>query len=153
MSTNTYIIIAVVVIIVLGGFLFFQSRNTPEQAILKVSSTLPSGSEEEQSSSVTVTYTNFGYSPREVTISQGETVTFQNESSEEMWAATAIHPTHTIYPGSDIQKCDTQEESRIFDACRSIAPGGSWSFVFQVQGNWGYHNHLNVSHTGKITVQ
>lgn len=145
MSKNTYIIIAVVVIIVLGGFLFLQSGDAPQEAALEAS--IP------PQSSVTVTYTDSGYFPREVAVLAGGTVTFKNDSSREMWSASAIHPTHTIYPGSGIQKCGTREESRIFDACKGIAPGESWSFAFQEQGSWGYHNHLNISNTGKITVQ
>ena len=152
MSKNTYIIIAVVIIVVLGGFLFFRSGNTPQQAVPGASTPPPSENGEGQSS-VTVTYTDSGYLPREVTISVGGTVTFKNESSRGMWTATAIHPTHTIYPGSGILKCGTPEEPRIFDACEGIAQGESWSFTLQEQGSWGYHDHLNISSTGKIIVQ
>ena len=151
MSKNTYIIIAVVVIIVLGGFLFLQQRNAPEQgAPAGTSPLLESG---EGQSSVTITYTNSGYSPKEVIVSQGGTVTFENQSSRDMWPASVIHPIHTIYPGSGIQKCRTAEQLRIFDACRSIAQGESWSFTFQEQGSWGYHDHRNPSSTGKIIVK
>ena len=144
MSKNIYIIIGGVVIIVLGGFLFLQSSNTPEQSAPGAS--IPQ-------SSVTITYTNSGYSPKQATVSLGGTVTFVNESSRTMWPATAIHPTHTIYPGSSIQKCGTSEEPRIFDACKGIAQGESWSFTFQEQGNWGYHDHRRASNTGKIIVE
>ena len=154
MSKNTYIIIAVVVIIAVGGFLFLRSGNIPGQVAPGTSTPPPPPSENgEGQTSVTVTYTKSGYSPKEVIISQGGIVMFQNESSRLMWPATAIHPTHTIYPGSGILKCGTQEQSRIFDACKGMAPGESWSFTFQEQGNWGYHDHLNISKTGKIIVQ
>ena len=147
MSTSTYIIIGAAALVVLGGFLFFQSKTTPEVTAP------PSGDGGEQGSLSTVTYTDSGYSPREATISQGGTVTFKNQSSREMWPATAIHPTHTIYPGSDIQKCGTSEDSRIFDACKGVAPGESWSFRFREEGSWGYHDHLQTSNTGKIIVE
>ena len=152
MSKNIYIIIGGVIIVVLGGFLFLQSSNTPEQSAPEASSLSPSENGEGQSS-VTVTYTNSGYSPREVTMAQGGTVTFVNESSRTMWPATVIHPTHTIYPGSSIQKCGTPEKPRIFDACEGITQGASWSFTFQEQGSWGYHDHLKISNTGKIIVK
>ena len=153
MSKNTYIIIIAVAVIVVGGFLFLQSGNTPEQTGPKTTTPSPPGNGDAQTSSAVVTYTDTGYSPKEVAISQGGTVTFQNESSRTMWPATAIHPTHTIYPGSGIFKCITQEQSRIFDACEGVDPGESWSFSFQELGSWGYHDHLNISSTGKIIVQ
>jgi len=149
MSKNTYIIIGGVIIIVLGGFLFLQSGNTPEQSVPEASTPSPL----ENGESITVTYTNSGYVPKEVTISQGTRVIFQNQSNLFMWTATAIHPTHTIYPGSSILKCGAQEQPMIFDACGSVAPGESWSFAFQEVGSWRYHDHLNISKTGKITVQ
>lgn len=144
MSKNIYIIIGGAIIIVLGGFLLLKSGNAPEVSILAPS---------ENGEVITVTYTDSGYSPKEVIISQGGTVTFLNESSRTMWPATAIHPIHTIYPGSGILKCGTAEQPRIFDACKGITQSASWSFIFQEQGSWGYHDHLNISRTGKIIVQ
>ena len=146
MSKNIYIII-VVGIIALGGFLFLRSGDTPEL------STLPPLENEEVQSSATVTYTDSGYLPREVTIFKGGTVTFKNESSREMWTATAIHPTHTIYPGSSIQKCDTKDAKEMFDTCKGVLSGEEWSFQFNEQGAFGYHDHLQIRYTGRITVE
>ncbi|PIR82653.1 hypothetical protein COU20_01260 [Candidatus Kaiserbacteria bacterium CG10_big_fil_rev_8_21_14_0_10_59_10] len=99
-----------------------------------------------------VTYTASGYSPREVTIRRGQTVRWVNNSNEETWPASAMHPTHTVYPGSDIQKCGTGEQGGIFDACRGLSPGEFWEFTFDEVGSWGYHDHLHASHTGRIIV-
>ncbi|MBI4137996.1 MAG: hypothetical protein HY482_00145 [Candidatus Wildermuthbacteria bacterium] len=101
----------------------------------------------------TVVFTDEGYNPKQLAITQGDTVVFKNEGSMPTWPATAMHPTHTIYPGSDIEKCGTQDEAGLFDACRGIEPGKEWSFRFQEKGAWGFHDHLNVAHTGKITVE
>jgi plastocyanin len=149
MSKNIYIIIGSVIIIVLGGFLFFQSGDAPEQSSPEVSIPPLVGNGE----SITIRYTDSGYVPKEVTISQGTEVIFENENNFFMWPATAIHPTHTIYPGSSIRKCGGAEKVRIFDACQAIAQQGSWSFIFQDQGSWGYHDHLQARFTGKIIVE
>lgn len=149
MSKNIYIIIGGVIIIVLGGFLFFQPGDAPEQLNPEVSISPLVGNGE----SVTVRYTDSGYVPKEVTISQGTEVIFNSESNRSMWPATAIHPTHTIYPGSSILKCGGAEKVRIFDACQGIAQQESWSFIFQEQGSWGYHDHLQTRFTGKIIVE
>ncbi len=101
----------------------------------------------------TVTYLDTGYRPQELRVKVGTTVFFQNGSIAPVWTASAMHPTHTVYPGSDINKCTTALANTIFDSCQGIAPGDSWSFTFTQMGQWNYHNHLNASHFGKIVVE
>ena len=100
----------------------------------------------------TVTRTDDGFSPTPLTIKKGSTVTFVNNSSEPSWPASAMHPTHTVYPGSDIQKCGSDEQGSIFDACKGLENGESFSFTFNEAGEWGYHDHLNSKKFGKIIV-
>ncbi|MDP3735588.1 MAG: hypothetical protein Q8R39_04135 [bacterium] len=67
-----------------------------------------------------------------------------------------MHPTHKLYPGSDIKKCGTLqggEKNAMFDACGAVTPGASWSFTFTELGSWKYHDHLNPLHTGTIVVE
>ena len=97
--------------------------------------------------------TSSGFSPKELSISVGETVTWMNRDTEEHWPASAMHPTHTVYPGSDIKKCSTAEEPNLFDSCRGIPPGESWTFVFNEVGSWGYHDHIVNGIFGKIIVE
>ena len=70
-----------------------------------------------------------------------------------MWTASAMHPTHMAYPGSDVKKCGTPEAGMIFDSCAGTPSGESWSFKFNSAGEWKYHNHLNVGHYGAIIVE
>ncbi|MEK7122908.1 MAG: hypothetical protein AAB855_03565 [Patescibacteria group bacterium] len=100
---------------------------------------------------VVVTYDGGAFIPAVVTIRRGEGVTFVNRSSQEAWPASALHPTHAVYPGSDIKKCGT--DAKIFDACRSLSQGESWSFVFDEVGSWKYHNHTNPGAIGTVIVQ
>lgn len=99
----------------------------------------------------TITYDGGAFLPAVVEIRRGESVTFVNRSSQEVWPASAMHPTHTVYPGSDIKKCGTG--ASIFDACRSLSNGESWSFVFDEVGSWKYHNHVNPGAVGTIVVK
>lgn len=101
----------------------------------------------------TVTYSASGFSPATLTVKKGATVTFKNQSASQMWVASAIHPTHTVYPGSGLEKCGTAEAGGIFDACRGLAAGGEYKFTFNETGSWAYHNHLQASHTGRINVE
>ncbi|MCR4368278.1 MAG: hypothetical protein NUV67_00020 [archaeon] len=101
----------------------------------------------------TIIYTSDGYSPNPLTITVGETVTWVNESDIDMWPASAMHPTHTVYPGSGIEKCGTEEEEGLFDACRNIASGESFTFTFLEEGEWAFHDHLTSGKFGKVIVQ
>jgi len=101
---------------------------------------------------VTVRITAQGYEPQNVSIPIGGTVTWVNETDTPNWPATARHPTHTEYPGSGIEKCGSPEALTIFDACRGLAKGERYSFMFNDAGEWSYHEHLGVKMFGKITV-
>jgi len=92
-----------------------------------------------------------GFEPKTLTVKAGDTVTFVNEDSDKHWPASAMHPTHTVYPGSDVKKCGSDES--IFDACKGLEQGESFSFTFNEIGSWGYHDHLRASTTGKIVVE
>ena len=150
---NFYLILLDVIVLTVGGiFLFNKNTQAPG-----VNNETPPPSNEPPSTlppaEKVVIYTDSGDPPVSLNINAGETVVFKNESSKEMWPASATHPTHTGYPGSDIEKCGTSEEPNIFDACRGIAPGGSWSFKFDIVGSWKYHDHLDVKKFGAIVVE
>ncbi len=100
-----------------------------------------------------VTYTDAGYTPNIITIKKGETITWKNESGALMWTASAMHPLHRVYPGTDISACGTQTLLPMFDACAGVASGQSWSFLFNNVGTWKYHNHLDSKYFGTVIVQ
>lgn len=79
-----------------------------------------------------------GFSPAEITILAGDTVTFVNKTKSGAWPASDPHPTHTFLSG--------------FDPKQSIAPGAEWSYTFAEAGDWQYHDHLVVTFHGKIHV-
>ena len=79
-----------------------------------------------------------GFTPSEVTISLGETVTFTNKTDKPFWPASDLHPTHGIYPD--------------FDPGEPVQAGQSWSFKFTKSGTWNFHDHLNPLYIGVVTV-
>ena len=155
-KSTTYIIVGAVIVVAVAGAVWFQKQN-PQQVGEESGQQEEQGQNQEENGGLIVTsvvlYTNNGFAPQIFTVKQGEEVTFMNQSSNPMWVATAIHPTHTVYPGSGIAKCATAEESTIFDACKPIAPGEEWSFTFTEKGSWGYHDHLSPNYRGTITVE
>lgn len=99
-----------------------------------------------------VEYKDGTFTPASLTVKKGDKVTWVNKNATNFWPASAMHPTHKVYPGSDIEKCGTVEASKIFDACRSIAQGGEYSFVFNEVGSWKYHDHMKASAFGAVEV-
>lgn len=102
---------------------------------------------------VVINITESSFTPSEITINAGDTVLFRNERNQLSWPASAVHPTHELYPGSGIQKCGSLGPMAIFDACRGLQKGESFSFTFNVKGAWPFHDHLAPSLKGKIIVQ
>ena len=153
------IVIVVIVLIVIVGFLIFNLQaNKGASSQDAESSNLQTGNENveetivENAGNNIIEITSSGFSPKTLTINQGDKVTFVNKDSQEHWPATAVHPTHTVYPGSDIKKCSTAEKSNIFDACRGLAQGEEYSFTFNEKGSWNYHDHLVAGLRGTIIV-
>ncbi|MEM5828182.1 MAG: cell wall-binding repeat-containing protein [Candidatus Aenigmatarchaeota archaeon] len=106
----------------------------------------------ETSLTAEIVITDSGFQPEKLVVKKGTRVIFINQASREVWPASDYHPTHRLYPGSGIEKCGTPEEKNIFDACRGLKPGESWSFVFNEVGTWTYHDHLAPRFKGTIIV-
>ncbi len=174
MNMKAGIILVVIAIILVGlGFYFFSAsdssvnennnvqqgaeqeqqisdqgnQNNPNNEINQVEN------QTEEPASYKVTITSSGFSPSTLSIKQGDTIIFTNKQSSLSWPASAVHPTHTVYPGSDIDKCGTAEEQNNFDACSGLNLDETYTFTFNEKGSWGYHDHLNPGLRGTIVVE
>lgn len=127
--------------------------ESEEETIEKTEDAMEKKEASSTKSTHTIEYTNNGFSPSPLTIKVGDKVTFMNKADKDVWVASAMHPTHRAYPGSNINKCGTDEAGITFDSCGRIAPGTSYSFTFQSEGRWGYHNHIRTSKFGTIIVE
>ncbi len=83
-----------------------------------------------------------GFMPQRVQVEAGTVVIFENIGGNYHWPASNAHPTHTLYPDSDITKCGTIEEINILDSCRGLKSGEEFQFRFTSKGEWGVHDHL-----------
>lgn len=103
---------------------------------------------------VTVTYTNQGFSPKNVSIAIGDTVHFVNQSSHGMWVASDVHPSHAAYDGTTLQQhCSGGADTKGgFDECTAVQSGSTYSFTFPKAGTFQYHNHVQASDTGTVVV-
>lgn len=95
--------------------------------------------DDETTETATISMTAEGFVPSTVTVETGTTVTFVNNDSAPHWPASAFHPTHLELPG--------------FDSLEGVAAGASYSFTFTEVGTWKFHDHLNPSLFGSVTVE
>ncbi len=144
--------IVITVIIVGGYFLFAHTAAAPvtETPVTTTSSTDTTGS----TTAMVVTYTNSGFSPSTFTIKLGTTVHFVNNSSHGMWVAVGNHPTHTTYDGTTQQQhCSNGVNTNgSFDECTAVSPGLVYSFTFNRTGTFTFHNHIQASDGGTVTI-
>lgn len=132
----------------------FVSRNANKNcAFDDCPSTTGVGSGNSAPRTLDVMVGDSGFSPSSLTIHTGDTVRWTNKRTVNSWPASAVHPTHKVYPGSDIVKCGTSEENTIFDACKGLNNNEVYSFTFNQVGTWGYHDHLHANLRGTIIVQ
>lgn len=160
MNRNSTGVIIVLIIVGASGWYFLSNTNvkapdtqTPATNQMPViGSTTTDMIVETTTSDATVVYTEQGFSPKSIAVTLGTTVTFVNQSSEGMWVASAAHPTHTLYSGTGVSQHCPDTTNSAFDACAAVTPGDSFSFTFNKEGTWKYHNHLNASQTGAVVV-
>ncbi len=94
-------------------------------------------SSHEASDTVTITYTDSGFSPDSYMVKAGGTVTVINKSSRDLEFSSDNHPTHT------------DETELNMD---TLSPGKSGTFTVTKVGTWGFHNHLTPQDIGSLMV-
>lgn len=140
--------VVAVVVLAVGGFLVFHKSdksssetNAPASstpAATTPASTAPAASGTNQKAIATIAYVNNGFSPSSLTVKAGDKVTFKNTSSQAIQVQSNPHPTHT----------DDQDLN-----VGVIASGQSITITVSQTGTFGYHNHLDSSQGGSITIQ
>jgi len=154
-SSVTAISIIVIVVIIVGFvYFFFAPKNADENTdttdspvnIVDFEATPTDGGENNTENGgilvaqiFTISYTDEGYSPKNITINIGDVVDFENNSSHSFWTASDVHPTHELLPG--------------FDSLRAYKPDEVYSYTFKQSGTWTYHNHLDPSQIGTVVVK
>ena len=99
----------------------------------------PQAQEQYEKPDLVVLYTDEGFFPEIVEISQGDTIEFTNRSNYLMWVATNSHPAHDILSTFD------QFTTSDFDE--------SWQYTFDQKGEWEYHDHANANMEGLVIVK
>lgn len=85
-----------------------------------------------------ITYDGNGFTESASSIKAGQSVKVVNNSDVTLDFDSDPHPVHT--DNTELNAGD-------------IAPGESKTFIIDKKGTWGYHNHLNASQNGEISVE
>lgn len=173
MSTRAILwAIVAIVIIILGVTAFQQDAEAPEADTIQQEqngqqpAATTTGAEENTNKNetsngdgtgtgaatktTTVRYTDQGFRPEAARITSGTAVTFINETDTRMWVASDEHPTHTNYHGTTLSEHCPDTSNTAFDQCGA---GDEYTFTFEKNGEWEYHNHLAPNHGGTIIVE
>lgn len=163
MTRTQQIIWAVVIVIVLGGLYWWWSSSQSSMNMNDNSGTTTSqtGSPMIPATSTTATtgaapmsasvmFNGSSFSPASVTVAEGGTVTWTSTAGP-LWVASDPHPIHNGYDGTTMQQhcAPGYTGATPFDEC---AGGTTYSFTFDKVGTWGYHDHLDASVMGSVTV-
>lgn len=146
MSRNV-VIVVVLILVAVGGWLLTRPKQTiaptevtqtTQTSTSTESANQPatSGAMVEEKNLVTISSSVF--SPKSITIKIGESVTWVNEDSQNHTVNSTPHPTHTDYPSLNLGV---------------IQPGKQKSLTFDKAGIYKYHDHLNPSLAGSVTVE
>ncbi len=149
MSKN-YLWIIIAIVVVLGlGFWFVssqKSQDTTQNAINASSEpqatatpTEESTTSANESAEMMVKISSNGYSPSSLTVKAGTKVTWMNEDTENHTVNSAPHPAHTDYPP--------------LNTVGLLKPNESKSLTFDTPGTYKYHDHLNPTLFGSVTVE
>ncbi len=82
--------------------------------------------------------TDSGFEPSRIVVFPGTSVRFVNKTDTQIWPASDLHPSHSVY--SD------------FDPHEGIRSQTSWLFRFRKAGSWSFHDHLDPQTRGTVTV-
>lgn len=126
-----------------------QAEDNPEEVNETRNETEGNASESPETDEI-VYYTSEGFQPQQITIQQGDTVTWVNNASGPMWVGSNNHPAHTKYDGTSTYQHCSGGESDTFDQCSA---GDRYSFTFGKTGEWGYHNHRSAFDEGTVVVE
>ena len=141
--------VVVVVIIAIAAWYIFGNKNSNNSSLYgnnnnsSASNQTPSGSNNtpanganssQTQSTNKVTIANMAFSPSQITVNKGDTVTWTNNDST----------THTV----------TDDLSNVGGpSSGDIAPGSTYSFTFTKSGSFQYHCSIHPSMRGTIVVK
>lgn len=134
-SSRSLIIFFLVLLIAAAFWGAIRYFNILEEEQRPSSSVAP----RQEQAPVTVRITAQGFEPRALEVAKGQSVLFVNDDVLPHWPASDVHPVHTLCPG--------------FDALRGLQKGEQYRVTFTKSQTCSFHDHLNLSFTGVMSIQ
>ena len=137
-----FLILGVVAFVIAGcNTQTTQQQATPTEAVIEQTTITPEATNagEAMVEKIEIKMTDTGFEPKSLTVKARTVVTFVNTGQEDHHVASAPHPQHTDLPG--------------FDALKGVKPDESYEFKFAKVGTWKFHDHLNPTFFGNVTVE
>jgi len=133
---KTVVPVAIIaLIIIVGGAVYLTHRNTASTSNTTSNMTMnTTGNSNNAAPSATdkVSLANFSFSPANITVKKGTVVTWTNNDST----------THTV----------TESDGQSGPNSGSLAPGGNYSFTYNIVGTFPYHCTIHPEMIGTVTV-
>lgn len=133
------IVALVAVAVVAGGILVVMNKNTTKSEPDTTGNQSGNNNQDNtKQADVTITYNGQSFALSSSSVKSGGTVKIVNSSDGDLRFQSNPHPAHTDNP-----------ELNVGD----VAAGESTTITLTTKGTWGFHNHLDHTQTGTITVE
>ncbi|MDD5040250.1 MAG: cupredoxin domain-containing protein [Patescibacteria group bacterium] len=139
MSKNVLIVVIVILVAAVAGLLGWYF--TKEESISNTNhsnTTVNLNLQVSRPPENTVWIKDGSFTPSEITVSAGDTVTWVNKDDYARGVASDPDPTHSILPALVSDKIEKDQ---------------TYTFTFTEEGEWGYHNFLDPVKHGKVIVE
>lgn len=155
-SNLKWIIAAVALVVILSaGLIFYVLKDSENDSTSSDNDSNQVASDTEDSQTVdstedpevgdgadtlpTIVFTDDGFAESTYTVSKGQDVTVENNSSMSLEFSSDDHPTHLDEPSLNTSR---------------IEPGESTTFTAPSEaGEYGFHDHINDQFTGVLVVE
>lgn len=87
---------------------------------------------------ISISLTKDGFNPKSITAGLGDKLIWTNNTTSPTTVNSDTHPIHDLYPFLNLGE---------------FQPGQTVRIIMRQIGTFRYHNHLNPSQTGTITVK
>lgn len=145
-SRNAIIVVVILALVALAWWYISSQRSqstltpVPTPTVELAPTQSPEATEAaSQPAQAAVTILSSGFSPPEIKIKAGDSVTWLNSDSKDHQVNSVVHPTHQVYPP--------------LNTVGLLKAGQQKSLSFPDKGSYRYHDHLNPSSTGSVVVE
>lgn len=141
MNKTVKIVIALVIVAAIAFAILMMSNDSSSDKDVSTSnstSNAASTSADQSAAASIITYDGKTFTETKDSVMSGQKIQVRNNSTADLNFDSDPHPVHTDDPELN---------------AGAIAPGESKTFTVTKKGSWGYHNHLNPTQHGTITVQ